>query len=197
MHPTVTLQMIVVTMPERLAMEKGLVWCAARARSARVFLDMPDVFAEFETNLRRERQPVAIAKVKPAGARPEWVNWTLGDGPADMGYLNPGTFSLIPVALSGRKPNMPTIIHDVSTGEGTLDRNTVITLALLYFVRDDYPEEEEPYVKIAKDLLRTEFGLPPDRIAQLNRMMRGSWQNAQWPLIQTARTAAMPARPRA
>jgi hypothetical protein len=69
---------------------------------------------------------------------------------------------------------MAAIIQDVSTGKGPLDRNAVITLALLYFVRDDYPEEEEPYVKIARDLLRTEFGLAPDRVAELNRMMRGS-----------------------
>ncbi len=69
---------------------------------------------------------------------------------------------------------MATVTQDVGTGTGALDRDAVITLALLYFVRDDYPEEEEPYVKIAKDLLRTEFGLTPDRIAELNRMMRGS-----------------------
>jgi hypothetical protein len=46
-------------------------------------------------------------------------------------------------------------------------------LALLYFVRDDHPDEEEPCVKIAKDLLRTEFGVPADRVAKLNRMVRG------------------------
>ena len=68
---------------------------------------------------------------------------------------------------------MTPIIQDVCTGKGTLDRNAVITLALLYFVRDDYPDEEEPYVRIAKDLLRTEFGLPPRRVAELNRM--GGW----------------------
>ena len=62
----------------------------------------------------------------------------------------------------------------ISTGKGTVDRKAVITLALLYFVRDDYPDEEEPYVKIAKDLLRTEFGVPADRVAELNRMVRGA-----------------------
>ena len=37
----------------------------------------------------------------------------------------------------------------ISADKGTVDRKAVITLALLYFVRDDYPDEEEPYVKIA------------------------------------------------
>jgi hypothetical protein len=69
---------------------------------------------------------------------------------------------------------MATIIEDVSAGKATLDRKAVITLALLYFVRDDYPDEEEPYVKIAKDLLRTEFGLPADRVAELDRIVRGA-----------------------
>ena len=69
---------------------------------------------------------------------------------------------------------MATKIEDVSAGKGTLDRNAVITLALLYFVRDDYPDEEEPYVKIAKDLLRTEFGVPADRLAKLNRIVMGA-----------------------
>jgi hypothetical protein len=59
-------------------------------------------------------------------------------------------------------------------GKATLDRKAVITLALLYFVRDDYPDEEEPYVKVAKDLLRTEYGLPADRVAKLNQMVRGA-----------------------
>lgn len=65
-------------------------------------------------------------------------------------------------------------IEDVSAGKATLDRKAVITLALLYFVRDEYPDEEEPYVKIAKDLLRTEFGVPADRIAQLNQTIMGA-----------------------
>jgi hypothetical protein len=69
---------------------------------------------------------------------------------------------------------MATNIEDVSTGKATLDRKAVITLALLYFVRDDYPDEEEPYVKIAKDLLRTEFGVPADRVAKLNRILMGA-----------------------
>ena len=69
---------------------------------------------------------------------------------------------------------MATIIQDVRAGKETLDHKAVITLALLYFVRDDYPDEEEPYVKIAKDLLRTEFGVPADRVAELNRMVRGA-----------------------
>jgi hypothetical protein len=66
---------------------------------------------------------------------------------------------------------MATGIGDVSAGKATLDRKAVITLALLYFVRDDYPDEEEPYVKIAKDLLRTEFGVPTERVAELNRIV--------------------------
>jgi hypothetical protein len=66
---------------------------------------------------------------------------------------------------------MATGIGDVGAGKATLDRKAVITLALLYFVRDDYPDEEEPYVKIAKDLLRTEFGVPTDRVAELNRIV--------------------------
>jgi hypothetical protein len=61
----------------------------------------------------------------------------------------------------------------ISADKGTVDRKAVITLALLYFVRDDYPDEEEPYVKIATNLLRTEFGVPPDRVAELNQMVRG------------------------
>jgi hypothetical protein len=64
-----------------------------------------------------------------------------------------------------------------------LDRQAVITLALLYFVRDEYPDEEEPYVKIAQDLLRTEFGVPADRVAELNRIawdLRGE-QSASTP----------------
>jgi hypothetical protein len=69
---------------------------------------------------------------------------------------------------------MATTIGDVGAGKATLDRQAVITLALLYFVRDDYPDEEEPYVKIAKDLLRTEFGLPLDRLAEWNRVVRGA-----------------------
>jgi hypothetical protein len=69
---------------------------------------------------------------------------------------------------------MATEIEDVSAGKATLDRKAVLTLALLYFVRDDYPEEEEPYVKIAKDLLRTEFGVPADRVAKLNRIVMGA-----------------------
>ncbi len=59
----------------------------------------------------------------------------------------------------------------ISPGKETVDRQAVITLALLYFVRDDYPEEEEPYVRIAAHLLRTEFGVPADRAAELNRMV--------------------------
>jgi hypothetical protein len=66
---------------------------------------------------------------------------------------------------------MATGIGDVSAGKATLDRKAVITLALLYFVRDDYPDEEEPYVKIAKDLLRTEFGVPTERVEELNRIV--------------------------
>jgi len=66
---------------------------------------------------------------------------------------------------------MATISEDVSAGKATLDRKAVITLALLYFVRDDYPDEEEPYVKIAQDLLRTEFGVRADRVAELNRIV--------------------------
>jgi hypothetical protein len=66
---------------------------------------------------------------------------------------------------------MATGIGDISAGKATLDRKAVITLALLYFVRDDYPDEEEPYVKIAKDLLRTEFGVPTERVAELNRIV--------------------------
>jgi hypothetical protein len=62
----------------------------------------------------------------------------------------------------------------VSTGKATLDRKAVITLALLYFVRDEYPDEEEPYVKIAKDLLRTEFGVPADRVTKINRIVMGA-----------------------
>jgi hypothetical protein len=63
---------------------------------------------------------------------------------------------------------------DVGARKATLDRQAVITLALLYFVRDEYPDEEEPYVKIAQDLLRTEFGVPADRVAELNRIVRGA-----------------------
>jgi hypothetical protein len=63
---------------------------------------------------------------------------------------------------------------DVGARKATLDRQAVITLALLYFVRDEYPDEEEPYVKIAQDLLRTEFGVPADRAAELNRIVRGA-----------------------
>jgi hypothetical protein len=63
---------------------------------------------------------------------------------------------------------------DVSARKEPLDRQAVITLALLYFVRDEYPDEEEPYVKIAQDLLRTEFGVPADRVAELNRIVRGA-----------------------
>jgi hypothetical protein len=69
---------------------------------------------------------------------------------------------------------MSTINQDVRAGKETLDHKAVITLALLYFVRDDYPDEEEPYVKIAQDLLRTEFGVRADRVAELNRMVRGA-----------------------
>ena len=69
---------------------------------------------------------------------------------------------------------MATNIQDARAGKETLDRNAVITLALLYFVRDEYPDEEEPYVKIAKDLLRTEFGVPAHRAAELDRMVRGA-----------------------
>ena len=35
--------------------------------AGKCFLDMLGVFAEFETNLRRERQPEGIAKSKAAG----------------------------------------------------------------------------------------------------------------------------------
>jgi hypothetical protein len=66
------------------------------------------------------------------------------------------------------------VTGDVSARKATLDRQAVITLALLYFVRDEYPDEEEPYVKIAKDLLRTEFGVRADRVAELNRIVRGA-----------------------
>jgi hypothetical protein len=69
---------------------------------------------------------------------------------------------------------MSIINQDVRAGKETLDHKAVITLALLYFVRDDYPDEEEPYVKIAQDLLRTEFGVRADRVAELNRMVRGA-----------------------
>ena len=62
----------------------------------------------------------------------------------------------------------------ISAAKGTVDRKAVITLALLYFVRDDYPDEEEPYVKIATNLLRTEFGVSADRVAELNQMVRGT-----------------------
>jgi hypothetical protein len=66
------------------------------------------------------------------------------------------------------------VTGDVSAPKATLDRQAVITLALLYFVRDEYPDEEEPYVRIAQDLLRTEFGVPADRVAELNRIVRGA-----------------------
>jgi hypothetical protein len=66
------------------------------------------------------------------------------------------------------------VTGDVHARKATLDRQAVITLALLYFVRDDYPDEEEPYVKIAQDLLRTEFGVSADRVAELNRIVRGA-----------------------
>jgi hypothetical protein len=66
------------------------------------------------------------------------------------------------------------VTGDVHARKATLDRQAVITLALLYFVRDDYRDEEEPYVKIAQDLLRTEFGVPADRVAELNQMVRGT-----------------------
>ena len=66
---------------------------------------------------------------------------------------------------------MATTIEGIGAGKATLDRKAVITLALLYFVRDDYPDEEEPYVKIAQDLLRTEFGVPAERVAELNRIV--------------------------
>jgi hypothetical protein len=66
------------------------------------------------------------------------------------------------------------VTGDVGARKGTLDRQAVITLALLYFVRDEYPDEEEPYVKIAQDLLRTEFGVPADRVAELNRIVKGA-----------------------
>jgi hypothetical protein len=66
------------------------------------------------------------------------------------------------------------VTGDVHARKATLDRQAVITLALLYFVRHDYPDEEEPYVKIAQDLLRTEFGVPADRVAELNQMVRGA-----------------------
>ena len=69
---------------------------------------------------------------------------------------------------------MARIIEGAEVREASLDRRSVITLALLYFVRDDYPDEEEPYVKIAKDLLRTEFGLPAERVAELDRIVRGA-----------------------
>ena len=69
---------------------------------------------------------------------------------------------------------MATTIGDVGAGKETLDRQAVITLALLYFVRDDYPDEEEPYVNIAKDLLRTDFGVPAHRAVELERMVRGA-----------------------
>ena len=62
----------------------------------------------------------------------------------------------------------------ISADKGTVDRKAVITLALLYFVRDDHPQEEEPYIKIATNLLRTEFGVSADRVAELNRMVRGA-----------------------
>jgi hypothetical protein len=65
-------------------------------------------------------------------------------------------------------------IEDFSADKATLDRKAVITLALLYFVRDDYPDEEEPYVQIAKELLRTEFAVPADRIAKLNEIVMGA-----------------------
>jgi DNA invertase Pin-like site-specific DNA recombinase len=38
-----------------------------RAAAGKCFLDMSGVFAEFETNLRRERQLEGIAKAKAAG----------------------------------------------------------------------------------------------------------------------------------
>jgi hypothetical protein len=63
------------------------------------------------------------------------------------------------------------VTGDVHARKATLDRQAVITLALLYFVRDDYPDEEESYVKITN---RTEFGVPADRVAELNQMVRGA-----------------------
>jgi hypothetical protein len=62
----------------------------------------------------------------------------------------------------------------ISADKEIVDRQAVITLALLYFVRDDYPDEEEPYVKMATNLLRTEFGVRPDQVAELNRMVKGA-----------------------
>jgi hypothetical protein len=85
---------------------------------------------------------------------------------------------------------MTTIIENVA-GKATLDRKAVITLALLYFVRDDYPDEEEPYVKVAKDLLRTEFGVPAHRAAELDRIVRG----AEDPLPDRVRAAGPRAAP--
>ena len=64
------------------------------------------------------------------------------------------------------------VTGDFSARKVTLDRQAVITLALLYLCRDEYPDEEEPYVKIAKDLLRTEFGVRADRVAELNRIVK-------------------------
>ncbi|MDQ1830183.1 recombinase family protein [Massilia scottii] len=40
----------------------------ARSAAGEAFLDMPSVFAEFETNLRRERQLEGIAAAKARGA---------------------------------------------------------------------------------------------------------------------------------
>jgi resolvase-like protein len=45
---------------------KGAIACTGTA-AGKCFLDMLGVFAEFETNLRRERQLEGIAKAKAAG----------------------------------------------------------------------------------------------------------------------------------
>jgi hypothetical protein len=44
-----------------------LEWLAEQPSAGKCFLDMLGVFAEFETNLRRERQLEGIAKAKAAG----------------------------------------------------------------------------------------------------------------------------------
>src|ERR1700733_2700442 len=61
---------LMVTRIDRLARSIGDLQDIARAVTAagKCFLDMLGVFAEFETNLRRERQFEGIAKAKAAGA---------------------------------------------------------------------------------------------------------------------------------
>jgi DNA invertase Pin-like site-specific DNA recombinase len=51
----------------RLVARLRVARAAKRTAAGRCFLDMLGVFAEFETNLRRERQLEGIAKAKAAG----------------------------------------------------------------------------------------------------------------------------------